>query len=62
MALAQVSEAIGEIFESGCLRQFEGQCAGLEYGHQVILRWALDTKVLHAIPLPVCLLLTGLFA
>jgi hypothetical protein len=47
MTLAQVSQAISEIFESGGLWQFERQCAGLEHGHHVILRRALDTKALH---------------
>jgi hypothetical protein len=45
--LAQKGQATGEFFESGGTWQFEGERARLEYGHHVILRWALDTKALH---------------
>jgi hypothetical protein len=51
MTLTQVSQAISEILESGGLRQLEGECAGLEHGHHVILRRALDTMALHGISL-----------
>jgi hypothetical protein len=49
MSLAEESQAISEILESGGPWQFEGERARLEYSHHVILRWALDTKALHEV-------------
>jgi hypothetical protein len=47
MPLPEEGQTISEIFKSGGPWQFEGERARLEYGHHVILRWALDTKALH---------------
>ena len=51
MPLGQVSKASGEILERGGRRQFEGECAGFEHGHNLIVRRAIGTKALHGISL-----------
>jgi hypothetical protein len=51
MTLAQMSQPISELLEAGGLWQLEGQGAGLEHGHYMILRLARDMKALHGISL-----------